>query len=229
MANNSNTIRFAVGNEKDVRSSVWRLWSSGNDLYLAARSHAHISKFSFHKSGNYRFAINEKIERENDATDRALYKWNRPNEFTPGWTRCFGILVPPRVTFAPFDNLFQEDKTIEFVASPKANRKIIFNIILSHKAARPEHVVLGSAPDIKILGCINMPQELAWLVSFSEVFTEAESLVVADYFDKLKIHLKPGSTGEGMKNMFLHALENGRTPFLIDIELGKENLEIPAF
>jgi len=37
------------------------------------------------------------VQRENDAEDRAQYKykWKRPDEFMPGWTRCFGILVPP--------------------------------------------------------------------------------------------------------------------------------------
>lgn len=30
-----------------------------------------------------------------------------------------------------------------------------------------------------------------------------------------------------MKYTFLHSLEQGATPFLIDIELGKENLDIP--
>lgn len=92
MAAEKKTIRFLVGTEKDVRSSVWRLWSNRNDLYLAARSYAHISKFSFHESGSYRFAINENVQKENDPGDRALHKWKRPSEFVPGWTRCLGIL-----------------------------------------------------------------------------------------------------------------------------------------
>ena len=72
-----------------------------------------------------------------------------------------------------------------------------------------------------------MAEEIAWLIAFEDGFTDAEEAVVKDYFDKLKIHLKPGSTGEGMKNSFLHTIERGANPFLIDIELGKENLDIP--
>lgn len=222
-----NTIRFAVGTLNDIRSSVWRIWSNKNDLYLAARSHAQISKFSFHESGSYRFAVNAKVERENDAGDRALYKWRRPDEFAPGWTRCFSILVPPRVTQIPFGNIFNENKLIKIVDPPARDNKVIFNIILSHKAATAEHVIRGSVHMTKILGRIEMLREMAWLVTFQNVFTPAEAVVIQDHFNKLKIHLKAGSTGEDMKSTFLHALEQGETPFLIDIELGRENLYIP--
>ncbi len=224
---NDDVIRFAVGTRDDLHSSVWRLWSNKNDLYLAARSHAMISKFSFHESGRYRFAINNKIEREDDATDRALYKWKRPSEFIPGWTMCFGILVPPRVTEKPFNNTLKEDKKVTFVSVPTKGKKVIFNIMLSHKAATPEYVLRNSKDATKILGQIELTREIAWLVSFEDEFAVAEEAVVKDYFDKLKIHLKPGSTGSGMNNTFLHAIERGVSPFLIDIELGKENLNIP--
>jgi hypothetical protein len=222
----NNTIRFAVGDKGDVRSSIWRLWANGNDLYLAARSYAHISKISFHQSGLYRFAINDKVERENDASDRVLYKWKRPDEFIPGWTRCFGLLFPPRVTQHPFANVFAENKAIQFIEPPAAGRKVILNIILSHKAARSDHVTKGCATGAKILGRIDMPRELAWLISFSDAFTSAESATVSDHFNKLKLHLKPGSSGAEVESSFLHALEEGVTPFLIDIELGRESLEI---
>lgn len=185
-----------------------------------------ISKFSFHASGKYRFAVNETIGQKDDEGDRALYKWIRPAEFAQGWTRCFGILVPPRVTKMPFKNIFDEKKSIELVTAPTEGRKIIFNIILSSKEATPEQVISGSAYQIKILGRIEMPREIAWLVVFEDELTSTEAAVTKDYFDKLKIDLKPGSTDSGMKHTFLHVIEQGIIPFLIDIELGKENLNI---
>jgi len=220
-------IRFAVGTRSDLHSSVWRLWANKNDLYLAARSHAMVSKFSFHESGNYRFAVNSTVEREDDAGDRALYKWKRSKEFVPGWTRCFGILVPPRITKEPFGNSFDEEKSIKLVTPPAKGKKVIFNILLSHKAATPDHVIKGSAHQINILGRIEMPREIAWLITYEDNFTDAEGIVTQDHFNKLKIHLEPGSTGDSLRHTFLHAIEQGETPFLIDIELGKENLDIP--
>jgi hypothetical protein len=71
-----------------------------------------------------------------------------------------------------------------------------------------------------------MPRELAWLISFPDSFTPAETVTVRDHFNKLKLHLKPGSGGAEITYSFLHIIQEGVTPFLIDIELGKENLEI---
>jgi hypothetical protein len=220
----ANTIRFAVGDKNDVRSSIWRLWAKGNDLYLATRSQAKIVKISFHQSGINRYA---KVESESDSTDRALYKWKRPEEFTPGWTRCFGIFVPPRTTQMPFGYIYKENKIVNFVKPPMIKQKVIFNILFSHKAARPEHLIRGSSHEITILGSIEMQREQAWLVSFYEKFTDEERAVITDHFKKLKIHLKPGSTGAEINYWFLHIMEEGIVPFLLDIELGKENLDIP--
>ncbi len=221
-----NVIRFTVGTPVDIRSTVWRLWSRGRDLYLASRSHAGVSKFSFHQSGKYRYAINEETPLADVSKDRALYKWQRPKEFVPGWTRCLGILVPPRITHAPFAKDLRTEKDIVFVAPPDHGSKVVFNIVLSHKAATREHVVRGSSHNVEVLGCVTMPHELAWLVVFRDIFTPAENNQVKDHFDKLKIHLKSGDNGDGIKSTFLHIIEFNEMPFLIDIELGKENLDL---
>src|ERR1700730_15473135 len=96
MAKDTDTIRFAVGSREDVRSSVWRLWARGNDLYLAARSFAGTAKISFHQSGINRAAVHSTTPRP------ALAKWRRPPEIFPGWTVVFAILVPPPITLDPF-------------------------------------------------------------------------------------------------------------------------------
>ncbi len=219
-----NVIRFAAGNADDIRSSIWRLWGNGNDLYLAARAHAHISKISFHASGINRYAINEGMKYKDDLSDRALYKWNRLEEFTPGWTSGFAIVIPPRITKSPFLQVFKKKKLTYFV-KPHAGHKITFQIILSHKAARPEHLEKLLSMKIKIHGYIKLDREFAWLISYYEKFTPKDKEIITDHFNKLKIHLKPGDTGEGLSNVFLHVVEMDKDPFLNDIELGKENLE----
>jgi hypothetical protein len=80
---------------------------------------------------------------------------------------------------------------------------------------------------IIVHGRIEMKRELAWLVSFYDIFTPHEQVIVTDHFTKIKIHLKPGSTGEGIHTAFAHLLETGTRPFLTDIQLGRENLDIP--
>jgi hypothetical protein len=144
----------------------------------------------------------------------------------PGWTRCLGIVVPPRITKNPLNPLMDSQEKVKFIAAPLPGKKIVFNIIFSHKAARPEHLIQKSPHKIEIHGCIQMPEELVWLVSFEELFLASEEAVVRDYFNKLKIHLKSGSSKEGRQRAFLHVIEEAVMPFIIDIELGKENLEI---
>lgn len=222
-----NIIRFAVGSRNDVHSSIWRLWSHNSDLYLAARSYANISKFSFHQSGNYRYAINENIKRKDNQTDRALYKWNRSEEVAPGWVQCLGILVPPRITKIPFNNTFLENKSVAFISPPDLGNKVIFNIIFSPKEATEDSLIRNSAHKIQIIGYVVLQRELAWLVTFQDILTLDEEVKMKDHFNKLKIHLKPGATGDSLNNSFLHILEQGKPPFILDIELGRENLQSP--
>ncbi len=45
-------IRFAVGEPLGRRSGVWRVWHSGEDVYVMARSLAGVIKASLHESGD---------------------------------------------------------------------------------------------------------------------------------------------------------------------------------
>jgi hypothetical protein len=218
------TLRFAVGSREDVRSSVWRLWAKGNDLYLAARSLAGTSKISFHQSGLNRFAPNSNTPRP------SLVSWSRPPEIFPGWTVIFAILVPPHTTLDPLRDVLRDNKPVHFIDPPEPGTKAIFQIVLSHKAAQVADMKqLPADKNYTIQGRIQMKRELAWLVSFYDNFGPQEQGTVADHFNKIKIHLRPGSTGEGIHTAFAHLFETGGPggrPFLTDIQLGRENLEI---
>jgi hypothetical protein len=192
MANSKETsaIRFAVGSREDVRSSVWRLWARGNDLYLATRTFAGTAKISFHQSGINRFAPNSNTPRP------SLISWSRPPEICPGWTVAFAILIPPHITLYPLQGVLRDNKPVKLIASPKPGTKAIFQIVMSHKAAQEEDLMpLPTDRPIIVHGRIEMKRELAWLVSFYDNFTPQERVIVEDHFTKIKIHLKPGSTG----------------------------------
>jgi hypothetical protein len=68
-------FRFAVGQVDGNRSGSWKLWTQGDEAYLlqhgvTARHH----KFSFHKTGNCRWAlINPKLT----GSERAILEWTR--------------------------------------------------------------------------------------------------------------------------------------------------------
>ncbi|WP_155826646.1 hypothetical protein [Jongsikchunia kroppenstedtii] len=91
------TVRFAVGSPDGPRSSTWRVWTSKtkNDWYAAVRVLAGRQKWSFHRSGVWRHAfLTEEDAKPYLDEDRVMDRWERPAEFTPGWTRALQIRVP---------------------------------------------------------------------------------------------------------------------------------------
>jgi hypothetical protein len=221
-------IRFAVGTKEELHSSVWCLWSNKNDLYLTARSQGGLTKFSFHESGIYRVAINSTVENKDNTIDRARHKWTRPKEIAPGWTPCFDIQVPPRITKKPFKNVFNEKKILKLVPSPDENKKIVFNIILSNLNKTSKDLIHNSSTqNVTILGQISMPREIAWLIAYEDNFTQTDAMIMKEHFEKVKIHLKAGSSYSDINEAFLHVIYKESTPFLVDLELGEENINIP--
>jgi hypothetical protein len=45
-------LRFAVGNPHGERSTIWRAWRSGDDVYVATRSLGGVLKASLHQAGD---------------------------------------------------------------------------------------------------------------------------------------------------------------------------------
>jgi len=89
------TLRVVVGTNGGPRSFVWRIWSTGSDVYVAVRNGAQDIKSSLHESGRYRHAFtSESNSPFVPVGDRAFFKWDRPPEFTSGVTMPFRIVVP---------------------------------------------------------------------------------------------------------------------------------------
>lgn len=68
-------FRFAIGHPGGQQSSSWKLWGQGDEAYLLQRGviSQHV-KFSFHRSGNCRWAM---IQRGVSGAHRAILEWQR--------------------------------------------------------------------------------------------------------------------------------------------------------
>jgi hypothetical protein len=78
LAKNLLDVRFGVKRDDSYESSVWRLWVTRySDTYLAVRSHAGVSKYSFHKSGICRSAFTSQHGTPATMADRAIFEWTR--------------------------------------------------------------------------------------------------------------------------------------------------------
>ena len=57
LAGRSKEFRFAIGEAAGKQSSSWKLWTQGDEVYLLQRGPiAKHQKFSFHRTGNCRWA-----------------------------------------------------------------------------------------------------------------------------------------------------------------------------
>jgi hypothetical protein len=77
-------VRFAIGDERGIRSSVWRIWKGKktDDIYIAPRSMAGVIKASLHATGHSYFSITSqhhaRMLTEGTARQkRGITRWNR--------------------------------------------------------------------------------------------------------------------------------------------------------
>ena len=95
--------RFAVGNPRYRRSSIWRVWTSKSpksDIFIAARNLAGTLKMSLHESGIWRAAFTAEYAAKYlkdsipPSKARRLEEWKRPPDIAPGVTLAFRIIIP---------------------------------------------------------------------------------------------------------------------------------------
>lgn len=96
-------IKFAVGSP-GLRSGLWRVWSpkKKDDVYVQPISIESFAKVSLHESGDWRLQLlSDKLSHPNlhfvripDPSSRILDKWERPTQYTEGWTEALAILIP---------------------------------------------------------------------------------------------------------------------------------------
>lgn len=97
LTNPGGTTCVCVGSPKGRSSSVWAFQASprDKDVYIANLSIADFQKMSLHASGKWRWAWSQLYASQNlnPDQDRAIVKWDRPEESVPGWTAAFQVWV----------------------------------------------------------------------------------------------------------------------------------------
>jgi len=132
-----------VGDESGgPRSSLWRVWTWKNDVYVGARAIAGDVRVSLHESGKWRFAFTRKHQLGprpliGPDEDRAKYKWDRPPEVYPGFTRAFVICVPSSELMEPAgpDPL---KKPARWLPIPPPDHQVEIDLWLARSPTNPE-------------------------------------------------------------------------------------------
>lgn len=92
-------LRFYVKDEQDrPRSSLWRAFHHGDDVYIAPRNIAGSLKLSVHRDGNCQYgttSVYVRKAREQGSTEfPSLVRWRRPATPESGATHVMSILFP---------------------------------------------------------------------------------------------------------------------------------------
>jgi hypothetical protein len=212
-------LRFGVGTPSDVRSSIWRLWGNGDDLYLASRSIAGDVKISFHKSGICRIA-------QPSSSPRPPYaRWKLGPEILPSCSRIFDILVPPILAMLPRLEILRDTKPVILVPTPGDKFKIIFGIYLSGPWITAQDLLaLPRDRQLVIHDCVRLKTKLAWLTSYVDEFrVHIELPVIKHYLSEIRAPIRSTRDDAGG---FVHLFQTvGVTvPHVADVQLGREHL-----
>lgn len=131
-------FRFAVTHQNQRFSASWKLWSHGDDVYLLQRGiMANKNKFSFHKSGNCRWAL---IDRQRSGSERVLSEFQRGDIPKKGSGERCELL---QLNF-PTNHLSERDgpenfSKVALINSAPANQAIGLSLFLSEDDFEATH------------------------------------------------------------------------------------------
>ena len=230
---NKDTIRFAVGTPENPQSWIWRLWVQGDEVYLGAKNTLQAFKVSLHKSGIWRIAFVKELKREDETTDRVIVRWNKPEEFAPGWIPSIAVLISSIKPSRPFSKVRMEDERIVWFPEPPDGKRALFKILISSPEMTESDLKKVLISGDRLVGTLTKKNgERVWLVLRKDNLSAIEIGKIRDVMDKTKIHIKAGTSEDSVNDSraLLVVSEDAPTvktqPTILDISLGKENLEI---
>lgn len=127
-----NFITVAVGSPDDLRSSIWRLWVQGDEVYFGAQQMLPTLKVSLHKSGTWQIAWNKKQPKEKT---RIICRWRRPPPLRNGLVDGVGVLIDPYFPKEPFRNKAITDPDIKWLPLALYGKFLALKVLVATKEA----------------------------------------------------------------------------------------------
>ena len=226
------TLRFGVGSPDEYRSAIWRVWVQGNDVYAAARKISALIKFSLHRSGKWRLAWTESSGVKSQRSgERAEEKWTRPDPFRPGWTQGPSIIVPHSGVKRPFAHDPEDDlRNILWIPTPAPGARHHVTILFAASDAPPDSWATITRPDDQRLGVLDLRNGDKILVTQREnPMVAKESTWVYGLVKETRINYEKPDPGVAGASVFSAGTDDAGFPYAIDVALGWENVNAPAF
>lgn len=129
----SNSITVAVGSPDNLRSSIWRLWVQGDEVYFGAIQLLPSLKVSLHKSGNWHIAWHKSLSVS--AKDRIVCQWRRPPPNSDKMLPGINVIVDPYFPLEPFKNKAILDSEIKWLPLALFGKMLTLKVIFATKGA----------------------------------------------------------------------------------------------
>ena len=141
MSNKEILFKFAVGTLNEYRSSVWVLKIHKNSAYLMSSDMGGTIKFTFHPDlWLHAYTEESKVSVEG-RKGRAIDRWDKFTEISPGLFRAVSINVPGIVLQKTFKNV-KNEKTlgVNWFLPPKEGFKQIFVLLLTKNQVKEDFI-----------------------------------------------------------------------------------------
>jgi hypothetical protein len=177
-------LRFAVGENLGPRSGVWRVWSQGDQTYVAPRGGK--SKASLHDGPVLYHG------------DHPHFRWSRPAEFGPGATDLYRVWFPTEELTSPSDEPPDAEKRKIQLIDPAPQRAMVVvsvvRTISSVELKPPTDVPTGLLARWTLRG-----GDEIWVIAAHVPYLEQNRAMVAQAKTAFARHLGDGNA-EALRN-----------------------------
>ncbi len=124
-------FRFAIGSPNSGRSLSWKFWSQGDEAYLVVRGvGARFQKFSFHKTGNCRWA---RIQAGLSGSDRVMFEWQRDVVPARGMGQASLLMAIAFPTNHLSTSIEMTGKEVTWIPPATANKATLVEIFITRE------------------------------------------------------------------------------------------------
>jgi hypothetical protein len=171
-------LRFAIGCAGGPRSYSWKLWTQGDEAYLLQRGVASQScKFSFHRSGNCRWA---RIQRGMSGAHRVILEWHRdpvPPAGSGQASLLLSVAFPTNHLSAPRPT---EKKQIRWIEPASSGRAILIELFLVRESRAAIEQLLATSREREVLYCSTLRNGLRFCVATSQFDCGPVNMIMPD-------------------------------------------------
>lgn len=141
-------FRIAVGSPSGERSTVWKFWTNGADVYIQSRMFGSDCKVSLHASGQCQFSRTseslKKISPDAKNQERHINKWRSPRPIGLAAARVFCVRIPASElrTSAVAEDL----KNVHWIPSPGPGKMVALECYITPVVANDPALTGGLPP-----------------------------------------------------------------------------------